>query len=295
MKERRVVVGIELVHRLLGTQFPAWSGLAITPVTPAGTDNAIFRLGDDMLIRMPRVDWAVGQVRKEQRWLPVLAPQLPLAVPTPRGSGRPAEGYPWPWSIYDWLTGENATTDRMADPGRVAVTLARFIGSLQSIDGSDGPPPGEHNFWRGVPLIVRDDSTRKTIAELVGVVDVDAATAVWEEALQARPWSRPPVWVHGDLQSGNLLLTGGELAAVIDFGGLGVGDPAVDMIVAWNLFTGQARRAFRESSRVDDDTWARGRGWALSIALAELRYYVNSDPRVADNARRVLAAVLAES
>ena len=283
---------VSLVRRLLAAQFPQWADLPVTPVRSAGTDNAIYRLGDDMAVRLPRIHWAVDLVHKEQRWLPRLAPHLPLPIPVPIAKGMPGEGYPWHWSVTPWLEGENATPERIAGHCQAATELARFVRALERIDTAGGPPAGPANFYRGVPLEMRDAATRVAIAALEGVLDAGAAIAAWEEALRAAPWDRSPVWLHGDLQSGNLLVVQGQLSAVIDFGCLGVGDPAVDLIVAWNLFSGDARDAFREALAVDDATWARGRGWALSVALIALPYYRDSNPVLAGISRRAIDAVL---
>ena len=260
----------------------------------AGTDNAIYRLGDDMAVRLPRIHWATGQVEKEHEWLPRLAPLLPLAIPVPLAKGMPGEGYPWHWSVYRWLEGENATIERIADPRQAATDLAQFIAALQRIDPTGGPPPGAHNSFRGVPLAMRDAPTRAAIAALRGTLDTDAVTAAWEAALRAPAWRGPPVWIHGDLQSGNLLAQRGRLSAVIDFGCLGVGDPACDLMVAWTLFSAETRDVFRAALPVDDATWARGRGWALSVGLIALPYYQNTNPVLAGIARRAIDEVLAD-
>ena len=283
-----------LVGRLMAAQFPQWADLPLRPVPSGGTDNAIYRLGDDMAVRMPRIQRVVGQVEKEQRWLPRLAPHLPLAIPVPLAKGMPGEGYPWPWSIYRWLEGENAVIERLTDPCQAATELARFISALQRIDPAGGPPPGEHNFSRGVPLAARDAAVRAAIASLHGTLDTDAAAAAWEAALQARAWHGPPVWIHGDLQSGNLLAQHGRLKAVIDFGGLGVGDPACDLMVAWNLFSADSRDAFRAALSPDAATWARGRGWALSAGLIALPFYLNTSPLMVNYARHTIAEALAD-
>jgi aminoglycoside phosphotransferase (APT) family kinase protein len=294
MHLNEVKTDMTLVKQLLAAQFPQWAGLPLAPVPSAGTDNVLYRLGDEMVVRLPRIDWAVGQVEKEQRWLPYLASHLPLAIPVPLAKGEPGEGYPWHWSVYRWIDGENATIERLANPQQTAVTLAHFITTLQQIDPTDGPPPGEHNSGRGVPLAERDAATREAIAALNGMIDTAAATAAWETALETPVWSGPPVWLHGDLQSGNLLAVDGLLTAVIDFGCLGVGDPACDLIVAWNLFSGEARQAFRAALAVDEATWVRGRGWALSVGLIALPYYRESNPVLANIARYAIHEVLAE-
>jgi aminoglycoside phosphotransferase (APT) family kinase protein len=283
-----------LVGRLLAAQFPQWADLAIEPVRSAGTDNALYRLGDDMAVRLPRIHWATGQVDKEHRWLPRLAPLLPLAIPVPLAKGIPGEGYPWHWSVYQWLEGEHATIERITDPRQVATELAQFIAALQRIDPTGGPPPGPHNSSRGVPLAMRDPQTRAAIATLHGMLDADAVTTAWAAALQAPAWRGPPVWIHGDLQSGNLLAHQGRLSAVIDFGCLGVGDPACDLIVAWNFLSAETRDVFRTALPVDDATWARGRGWALSVGLIALPYYQSTNPVLAGMSRRAIDAILAD-
>jgi aminoglycoside phosphotransferase (APT) family kinase protein len=294
MHADEVDTDVALVGRLLAAQFPQWADLPVEPVRSAGTDNALYRLGDDMAVRLPRIQSATGQVDKEHRWLPRLAPLLPLAIPVPLAKGTPGEGYPWRWSVYRWLEGETATIGRIADPRQAARDLAHFIAALQRIDPTGGPPPGPHNSFRGVPLSTRHTQTRAAIASLHGTLDADAATAAWEAALRAPAWHGPPVWIHGDLQSGNLLAIQGRLSAVIDFGCLGVGDPACDLQVAWNLLSADTRAVFREVLPVDDATWARGRGWALSVGLIALPYYQRTNPVLAGIARYAIAEVLAE-
>lgn len=283
-----------LVHRLLGAQFPQWADLPIEPVQSAGTDNALYRLGDDKVVRLPRIPSAVGQVDKEFKWLPRLGPLLPLAIPVPLGKGMPGEGYPWRWSVYRWLEGQNAAVESMANSSQVATDLAGFIAALQRIDPTDGPVPGPHNSFRGVPLRTRDSSTRAAIEALRSTLDADAAVTAWKAALQAPAWSGPPVWIHGDLQTGNLLARRGRLCAVIDFGCLGVGDPACDLAVAWNFLSVRARRTFRRELAVDDAMWARGRGWALSIGVIALPYYQNTHPPLAAISRYAIDQVLGD-
>ncbi len=256
-----------LVKRLLASQFPQWADLPIEPVPSAGTDNALYRLGDDKVVRLPRIQAATGQVDKEHRWLQGFTPHLPLAIPLPLAKGLPGEGYPWHWSVYSWIGGQNATIERIADPCQAATDLADFITALQKIDPTYGPHPGPHNSYRGVPLGERDPQTRAAIAALSGTLDTGAVTEAWGAALQAPAWREPPVWIHGDLQSGNLLAQDGRIRAVIDFGCLGVGDPACDLQVAWNLLSAETRDVLRGALQVDDATWARGRGWALSVGL----------------------------
>ena len=292
MHADEVATDADLIRRLLAAQFPQWAGLPIEPVASAGTDNALYRLGDDLAVRMPRIHWAAGQVEKEARWLPEFAPRLPLAIPAPLAVGEPGEGYPWRWGVYRWLNGETVHPDRLDDPIDLARELARFVNALHAIDASGGPGPGDHNSGRGRPLIDRDASTHTALDSLRDEIDIEAATALWDAAHAAPIWDRPPVWVHGDLQAGNLLAADGRLSAVIDFGCLGVGDPAVDLLPAWNLLSGAARDAFRAELNVDDPTWRRGQGWALSVAAIALPYYRDTNPTLAGSSRRVFAALL---
>jgi aminoglycoside phosphotransferase (APT) family kinase protein len=289
-----VDTNLSLVVRLLAAQFPQWADLPIVPVHSAGTDNALYRLGADMAVRLPRISSATRQVDKEHEWLPRLASFLPLAIPVPLAKGKPGEGYPWHWSVYQWLEGENATIERIADPRQAATDLAGFVTALQRIDATGGPPPGPHNFSRGEPLKMRDTRTRDAIDALKGTLNADAVTAVWDAALSAPKWDGPPVWLHGDLQSGNLLAVQGRLRAVIDFGGLGVGDPACDVMAAWLYLSAETRAAFRAALSVDDATWVRGRGWALSVGLIALPYYQSTNPVLAGIARRAIDEALAD-
>ena len=292
MHPNEVSTDVLLVRRLLSSQFPQWANLAIKPVGSAGTDNAIFRLGNDMSVRLPRIDWARGQVDKEHEWIPRLAPHLPLPIPIPLAKGQPDQGYHYNWSVYQWLEGDNASIDQIVDPCQTATELAQFITALQQIDTIGGPLAEEHNL-RGVPLKNRDRITRESIANLKGMIDTNAALAVWEEALKALEWNHKPVWFHGDLLIGNILFNQGRLSAVIDFGGLGVGDPACDLMIAWSLFSGESRDVFLERLNVDDATWVRGRGQALSQAVIFIPYYLNTNPVGIGYARRMINEILA--
>ncbi|WP_431044763.1 aminoglycoside phosphotransferase family protein [Streptomyces sp. P1-3] len=284
-------IDIPLVRRLLTAQFPRWADLPVTPVDSAGTSNAMYRLGPDMVVRLPRIAGAAADVAKEHRWLPRLAPPLPVDIPVPLGKGVPADGYPWPWSVYRWLEGEPATVDRVAESGPLARDLAgdlaEFVTALRRIDPADAPPA-----YRSEPLAARDTATRAALEELRAIVDSGAATALWEAALGAPAWPCPAVWIHADLQPGNLLVARGRLSAVIDFGCLGVGDPAVDLIAAWYVLPADARDVYRAALDADDAMWARGRGWALSIALMELSYYRDTHPAMAAHARHVIGELL---
>jgi aminoglycoside phosphotransferase (APT) family kinase protein len=260
----------ELVARLVEAQFPQWAHLPVAPVQVDGWDNTTFRLGDVLSVRLPSADGYVPQVEKEHRWLPVLAPRLPLPIPEPLAKGAPACGFPRPWSVYRWLEGEPATVERVPDLDRFAAELAAFLAALQGVDTTAGPPAGAHSFHRGGPLATYDAETRASISALCDEIDAAAATDAWDAALAAT-WSGAPVWVHGDVTGSNLLVAAGRLSAVIDFGCSAVGDPACDLTMAWTFFSGSSREAFREALALDEGTWARGRGWALWKALITLR------------------------
>jgi aminoglycoside phosphotransferase (APT) family kinase protein len=281
------------VRRLVAEQFPEWAELPVERVASFGTDHALYRLGAELVARLPRREVNERSLKNERRWLPRLAPHLPLAVPTPLADGRPGFGYPFEWSVYRWLDGEAAERTPIADPSHAAVDLAGFVSALQRIDPSGGPDPGPHNAFRGVPLARRDESTRESIDALQDEIDADAATALWEEALAAPGWHRPRVWHHGDLDVRNLLVTDGRLSGVIDFGCLGVGDPACDVAVAWKVLPAEERGRFRETLSVDDATWSRARGWVLSQAVNALSYYtLETNRMLVLEARRWLGEVL---
>ena len=289
-----VDIDSSLVGRLIESQFPEWAELTIVPVAFRGTDNTLYRLGSKMVVRLPRRQENAGRLQKELHWLPKLAPLLPLTIPVPLATGKPAEGYPFDWAIYRWLEGESAASDKL-DRGQAATDLATFVAALQRVDPTGGPPPGEHNAWRGVPLVLRDQAMRSAIASLGSAINTEAVTAVWEAALSARVWERVPVWIHGDLDARNLLAEGGRLTGVIDFGCLGVGDPACDVMVAWKMLSAGSRDTFLTALSIDQATRLRARGWALSQALIALAYYtMETNPVLVREAQRWMAEVLAD-
>jgi aminoglycoside phosphotransferase (APT) family kinase protein len=250
----------------------------------------MYRLGADMAVRLPRIPSAAGNVDTEQRWLPRLAPVLPLAIPVPLGKGVPAEGFPYPWSVYRWLDGENVLDAPIVELSRAAAQLGRFVAALRRFDGTGGPPS-----FRGGPIAARDGDVRAAIRDLGedGIVDRDAATAAWRTATAAAAWDGPPVWVHADLHPANLLSRHGRLAAVLDFGGLGIGDPACDMLPAWTLLTASTRDVFRAQAQVDDATWRRGRGWGLYFGLGALHVYRVTNPVLAAIGRHAVTEAIA--
>ena len=279
--------------RLVAAQFPAWAHLAVEPVAEDGWDNRTYRLGEDMTVRLPTHQRYVPAVAKEDRWLRVLAPQLPVAIPVPVGLGVPGEGYPFPWSIRRWLDGEPARADRIADLADFGVKVARLLVALQRIDATGGPAAGEHSFHRGESPRCYDDETRRCLAALEGRIDTAGAAAVWDAALRSH-WPGPPVWFHGDVAAGNLLVRDGRLAAVIDFGTCGVGDPACDLVIAWTMFSGDSRAAFRRILDADPGMWARARGWAVWKSLLGLATDVDANDTASAANRRVIEEVLAD-
>jgi aminoglycoside phosphotransferase (APT) family kinase protein len=293
MHAEEVSTDASLVGRLIASQFPEWADLPVEPARDRGTDNALYRLGDAMVARLPRIPQAASALDKECDWLPKLAPLLPLPVPVPLAKGMPADGYPWEWAVYRWLEGETAIVEPVKDLDQAASDLVQFVSALQRVDSADGPPPGKHNGFRGEPLAARDEAVRISIAALGDEIDAGAVTAVWEAALRAPVWQRPPVWIHGDLDARNLLVVEGRISAVIDFGCLGVGDPACDVMVAWKVLTADTRDRFRAALEIDEATWVRSRGWALSQALGALSYYtLETNAVLVREARRWLFEVL---
>jgi aminoglycoside phosphotransferase (APT) family kinase protein len=278
-------IGDALVQRLLAAQFPAWADLPLRRVEPGGTVNAIFRLGDELAARLPRRDGPTVPGSKELDWLPKLAPLLPVEVPVPLAQGSPGDDYPWFWEIHTWLEGQTIPVDEI-DAVQAARDLAALVGTMQQLD-SAGAPPG-----RGVSLAKRDEEIRHWLARFDGDPIV---TVEWERALAAPPWDGRPVWHHGDLDVRNWLVRDGRISGVIDWGAMGVGDPACDVMVAWKLHSRAARDAFREALPTDDATWERARGWVLSQAVAILAYYTpENNPALFHEAEHWLDLVLSE-
>jgi aminoglycoside phosphotransferase (APT) family kinase protein len=276
-----------LVRRLVDTQFPQWAGLPLDLLDPAGSDHVIYRLGNELSVRLPRHIGAIGQARKESEWLPRLAPHLPLAVPVPVGVGEPAFGYPWPWAVSCWLEGKVATVEALADSSEAAVELAGFLAALQRVEPEEITALGA-----GEDLIARDRATRDAIAKVDDAFDAAAMTELWDATISAPGWDGPPVWFHGDFHTGNLLTVDGHLSAVIDFGGLGIGDPACDLMIAFTLMSSGSRAAFRAALGVDDATWLRGRGWALATGLNAYTHYAAVNPQVAAQTTRQITEAL---
>lgn len=274
-----------LARRLIDSQFPQWAALELRRVSPGGSDHVIYRLGSDLSVRLPRHEGAIRQAAKELRLLPRLAPCLPLAIPEPVAVGEPGLGYPWAWGVSRWLDGAVARYQDLGESVETALRLAEFLTALQSVDLAAAVEPDE-------PLADRDDEVRAAIADIADAFDAASLLAVWRAAVTAPAWDRPPVWYHGDFHTGNLLTTDGKVSAVIDFGGLGRGDPARDLMMAFTLLSGRARHAFREALAVDEATWARGRGRSLIGGVFAYRAYAATNPWVKAQTTRQLTAVL---
>ena len=290
MHADEVDIDAALVRRLLAEQFPRWADLPIEAVRSTATVNAIFRLGDHLYARLPRVERWARDLDKEWRWLPRLAPRLSLRIPEPVEKGRPADSYPFSWAVYRWIEGRPYSDELVDDERRAAGDLARFVAELRRMDPVAGAPRGGRE-----PLRDLDAATRAAIEASRGVVDVEAATAAWERSLEAPAWRGKPVWVHADLLRPNVLVRGGRVRAVIDFGAAGVGDPAADAIAAWSVFGRAGRGIFRDALGVDDGTWERARGFALHQAAMIIPYYEETNPEFVALAKRTVEEVLAET
>jgi len=287
-----LVTDVALVRRLVGSQFPTWAEAHVDRVLVTSTDNDVYRLGSDLAVRLPRRASAETALNKEHEWLPRIASCLKVAVPLPVAKGVPDDGYPYRWSIVRWIEGDIPNSE--VNDSALACDVAEFVVALHNLDASNGPIPGAHNFWRGVPLVARDASMRERFGWLSDVSDINAIVSEWETALNLPEWDDAPAWTHGDLQRGNLLIRTGRLAGVLDWSALAVGDPAGDFALAWSLLGPDARAAYREATAVDDATWARGRAWALIEGVLALSYYRGKNYKLAKAGRRVIDAVLAD-
>lgn len=293
MHDEEVEVDDSVVAHLLHSQAPDLAHLPLTRIEAWGTDHAIFRLGLELSVRVPKIGWAAEQGRKEERWLGVLAPHLPVEVPEPVLVGHPDFGYPYQWYVSPWLDGVNPAPDGPTDQVQLARDLAAFVHALQAVDATGAPEPTGGR--RGGPLAAADPFTREPAEDLRGEADVDGLLAVWDAGLAAPVWDGPPLWAHGDLSDGNLLVRDGRLSGIIDWGSSVAGDPAVELMVAWTLFDQQAREAYREAlGFVDDAMWLRGRAWAVSAAIQALPYYRDTNPDICARSWRAVHAALAD-
>lgn len=254
----------------------------------SGTDNALFRIGNDYIVRLPRIDWATKSVHKEFEWVPKIARFLETPISEPIFLGNSDKSYPWPWTVNNWNEGNNPQFEQKDEYAELASDLAIFLNQMHGIRLPNGP-----SSRRGVPLRQLDSETRKSIGQLRGEIDIESLTSLWDQLSSIPAWNKDPVWVHGDFLSGNILVEHDRLRAVIDFSDVGVGDPACDLVSGWSLLNSPSRKIFRSSLEgIDDDTWERGRGWALSISLIMLPYHKHSNPVLASLARRMIKNVL---
>jgi aminoglycoside phosphotransferase (APT) family kinase protein len=288
-----IILSPDLARKLVAEQFPEFSDLPITDVEKQGHDNRTYRLGEQMLIRMPTAaDYAL-KVPKEQELLPGLAKRLSVSIPAPIKMGKPSADYPYPFSIYKWLPGKSINLLTLTDQEKeqLAFDMAKFLKELQAITDVKGPGPGQHNWWRGDHVSVYDKGAREQIAELAEIIDASKALALWDQACATR-WNKAPIWIHGDFATSNILMDGGKLSAVIDFGGAAVGDPACDLVIAWTYLNGKARQIFISKMDMDDDTWLRARAWALWKATFELCQIADKNSAEAASQKRIIDEVM---
>lgn len=284
-----------LAQKLIMKQFPEYAHLPITSVEEQGHDNRTYRLGETMLIRMPTMECYALKVPKEQALLPKLAPHLSIKIPTPIKMGAPSQDYPYPFSIYKWLEGASLNILPLNHDylEKLAFDLATFLKELQSINTVEGPTPGQHNWWRGDHISVYDKEAREQFSALSGIIDRHRAVNLWEQACITK-WNKPPVWIHGDFAIGNMLVKNNKVSAIIDFGGMGIGDPACDLVIAWTYLTGKARNIFIQEIDLDEETWIRARAWALWKATFELCQINNKDSAKASVHKSIIKTILDE-
>jgi len=281
MLDGETATDVSLVDELVRTQFPLWHGLPIREVAHGGTSNAMYRLGDDLAVRLPRREWARDEAGKEAVVVPLVAPHVPVAVPEPVALGEPAANYPYQWSVVRWLDGETAPIEDVGED--TPFRLAGLIRALHEIDATGRP----WTTYRGRLDGSRDDEPVRRCIEQVG--GDPRLTGIWEDSLAAPRWEQPARWLHADLHVGNLLFTGGQLTGLIDWGAAGVGDPAADLMTAWLYLDERGRKQFRrELAEFDDAAWARAKGWALHLAVLALPYYRETNKFLAGIASRTL-------
>ncbi len=289
MHEGEVDIDTALVRELLSKQFARWSDLPIVPVASSGTVNAVYRLGDELCVRLPRTQGYAKGLENELRWLPLLGQHLPLAIPQSAAQGEPSAEYPLRWAVYEWLEGETFNFQSHVDESGAAEDLANFVTRFRQVD-----PTGAPKARRSMPLSRLDRVTRTAIDSLDGIVDTRAVLSVWESCLQAPEWDGHSVWTHGDLIPPNILVNRGHICAIIDFGSVGIGDPAIDVIPAWSVFGADARSTFRAAVDVDEATWVRARGFALQQALLIIPYYPKTNPEFVTMAKLTVDRILSD-
>jgi aminoglycoside phosphotransferase (APT) family kinase protein len=285
MHENELDINKQLVKTLLKNQCPLWARLPLKKVESSGTDNTLFRLGSEYVVRLPRIHWAAESINKEYEWVPKLAQILKTPLSVPVFKGKPDSSYPYAWVVAKWNEGYHPDFEKDNEYAHLAKELAYFLNELHRIKLANGP-----TSRRGVCLKEVSNETKQAINQLVGEIDIDFIRSVWHDLSNIPYWSKEPVWIHGDFLPGNILIKKNRLSAVIDFSDIGVGDPACDLVIAWSLLGSRSRSVFKENlEQVDNDTWERGRGWALSIALIMLAYYKNTNPVLTALARRMIS------
>lgn len=286
LHENEAHIDENLVKKLLSNQFPKFANLPLRLIFPQGTDNVMYQLGNDMIVRMPRIDSAANSLMKEKRWLPTLASRLPINIPNVIGVGNPDEIYPYPWIVGNFIEGKHLSNENKLDLNQAAIDLGNFVLSMQRVSTKDAP-----FCSRGKPLSTRDKDIREAIALIEDIYDIKLLTEIWEYFLQLPNWSKNPTWIHGDLHADNLLAENRKITAIVDFGMAGIGDPAVDLMVAWTLLNKEARKIFKDIVKPDQDTWERGKAWAFNFIVA-YPYYKKSNPRFAQAAKKIVDEVI---
>jgi aminoglycoside phosphotransferase (APT) family kinase protein len=295
MHENELKITEHLVRELLNRQCPQWADLPLSPIKSSGTDNALFRFGTEYVVRLPRIEWEPGsienKINKEYEWLPRLAHYLKTSISVPIFKGCPGKNYPFPWIIAKWNEGDTPDFESQNEYGLLAKDLACFLNEFHRIDLPNGP-----NSRRGIRLNETEltTETQNAIRKLEEEIDIPVVTSLWKHLSNIPYWGKEPVWLHGDFLPGNILIQNNRLSAVLDFTDVGMGDPACDLVIAWALFNPDSRQIFRQNLEgIDDNTWERGKGWALSIALIMLPYYKHTNPDLTSLARRMITNVLA--
>lgn len=282
-------INVALVKKLISEQFPEWKDLEIKPVKNGGHDNRTFHLGEEMTVRLPSDKGYEPQVQKEAIWLPLLVKKVSFPITEPIAQGNPTANYPYAWSINKWIPGETVSKKNINDMV-LAKELAKYLLELESIPATNGPIAGAHNFYRGGDLKVYNLETREAIEQLRDKVDTQKCSLIWAQALSSK-WEKEPVWVHGDIAPGNLLVSNGHLKGIIDFGILGTGDPSCDLAMAWTYFDKDSRELFIKHMNLDKKTWQRAKGWALWKALISFN---SPEEKIKENARHTVNAILTD-
>ena len=293
-REGRFEVDDKLARTLIDSQFRQWSRFPLEKFISSGTDHIIYRLGDELAVRFPVSTAAGDQAAKEQIWLPRMT-GFAVVIPKVIGVGHPANEFPFAWSVMNWVYGNDATTDAIVDWVKAANDLGQFVTELRNQNSFGAPMAGKHNAFRGTALINLDHIARNAIDALGDVFDQANLLHIWEQALDVHPWTAPPVWIHGDIHAANIVMRNGHIAGIIDFGLMGVGDPACDLAPAWSFLPSHARDTFRAAADVDDKTWQRGKGWGFYIGVIALSYYRNRNPILSDIAEKAIQAVIEDS